>query len=195
MSILTFKVIQKGIQHQRCVQLTPPQYFSPDSDNHVKVVNHPLALNTQADDELSLAQRRSRRRIQLPIRLADFLPHSLTELPPDNVDHGNPEAASPQPLPFARRIIQTSKNAFGLFRKYTNRLPNHDPEELVDLASLTEIADDHDKGDDGQETLTSNPSFYPFPNKSSFQLSEWYWSDGAQKSQSSFKKMVGMIYN
>lgn len=40
---------------------------------------------------------------------------------------------------------------------------------------------------------TPNSAFYPFPNKSSFQLSEWYWSDGAQKSQKSFKKMVDIV--
>lgn len=125
------------------------------------------------------------------MRLRDFIPSALTELPQAALHEGTSPPASSQPL--TRRIINTSKNIFGLFRQYTTRIPNHDPEELVDLESLTETATRTDTTDDGQDIPASNSSFYPFPNKSSFQLSEWYWSDGAQKSQSSFKKMVGIV--
>jgi hypothetical protein len=37
-----------------------------------------------------------------------------------------------------------------------------------------------------------NP-FYPYPNESSFRLGEWYWSDGIQKSQESFTKLMKIV--
>lgn len=150
-------------------------------------------MNFEPENDHSLAQRRTRRKIQLPSRLKDFIPSSLPELPTEHLDYGIPQPAHPEPLPFTRRIINTTKNVFGLFRRYARRLPNHDPEELVDLASLTDLAADHIAVENRQGNPALQTSFYPFPNKSSFQLSEWYWSDGAQKSQSSFKKMVNIV--
>jgi hypothetical protein len=37
-----------------------------------------------------------------------------------------------------------------------------------------------------------NP-FYPYPNHSAFQLGDWYWNGGAQKSQASFKDLVDIV--
>lgn len=180
------------MHQQRYVQLTP-RASQHHSDNPLKLADQEGPLNAALHDNLSLAERRTRRRIQLPMRLTDFVPSSLTELTPETLADETPAPASPPSVPFARRVINTSKNVFGLFRRYTQRLPNHDPEEAVDLAELTDTAADHDPAKDDQEMPTFNNSFYPFPNQSSFQLSEWYWSDGAQKSQSSFKKMVDIV--
>jgi hypothetical protein len=92
-----------------------------------------------------------------------------------------------------RRICQvftSSLNAFGLFRRYEAvELPSHDPDEN---ALLTDIPDVQQSC----SPLTSTPSkhsFYPYPNHSSFRLGDWYWSNGAQKSQSSFKQLVDII--
>jgi hypothetical protein len=38
-----------------------------------------------------------------------------------------------------------------------------------------------------------NTSFYPYPNESSFRLGDWYWSEGARKSQNSFKQLVNIV--
>lgn len=168
-------------------------YLLYDANNQLQVINPPVELNTEPDDESSLAQRRSRRRIHLPIRLTDFMPSALVELPPAGHDNRTSPPPSPIHAPLARRIINTSRNLFGLFRQYTKRLPNHDPEEHVDLAGLTDTAAEHVPTEDIADIANSKRSFYPFPNKSSFQLSEWYWTDGAQKSQTSFKKMVGIV--
>lgn len=121
------------------------------------------------------------------------MPSALLELPQDNLDDAPSEPITPPPLPLARRLINTSKNLFGLFRRYTQRLPTHDPEELLDLEALTEDSADRTTSEASNQTPPFNQNFYPFPNQSSFQLSEWYWSDGAQKSQSSFKKMVNIV--
>jgi len=49
--------------------------------------------------------------------------------------------------------------------------------------------------DTPHDTLPNSPtdSYYPYPNRSSFLLGEWYWNDGANKSQSSFKHLLGIV--
>lgn len=37
--------------------------------------------------------------------------------------------------------------------------------------------------------------FYPYPNESSFQLGEWYWTGGPQKSHKSFSELLSIIGN
>lgn len=81
-------------------------------------------------------------------------------------------------------------------------MPTHDPEELVDLEALTESAAgskdavqvpggsiDIDK----EKTSVNDQSFYPFSNESSFCLTKWYWSSGAQKSHSSLHKLIDIV--
>lgn len=40
---------------------------------------------------------------------------------------------------------------------------------------------------------TTKTSFFPYPNQSSFLLGEWYWNNGAQKSQRDFKDLIGIL--
>jgi hypothetical protein len=89
-----------------------------------------------------------------------------------------------------RQVLTTSLNIFGLFRRYdVVQLPSHDPEENASLDDLSDIP----QACLSSPSDASRASFYPYPNSSSFRLGDWYWNDGAQKSQSSFKRLVDII--
>jgi hypothetical protein len=90
-----------------------------------------------------------------------------------------------------RQIFRSPRNAFGLFRKYcSGQPPSHDPEDNIELSDL---CDNQIDTSNTSQPLHSPNSFFPFPNESSFLLSEWYWNDGAQKSQESFNKLLGIV--
>jgi Plavaka transposase len=85
-----------------------------------------------------------------------------------------------------RRVLETSRNSFGLFRRYfSQRFPSHDPESEVDISSLSNIV--------GSETEPPIPAYGPYLNKNSFRLGEWYWNHGVQKSQADFKELVNIV--
>jgi hypothetical protein len=88
-----------------------------------------------------------------------------------------------------RRIFATQKNKYGLFRKFFGpKLPSHNPDEDVSLHDLSDIPEhSQSKSSDAKDR------FYPYPNASTFRLGDWYWNNGAQNSQSSFKKLVNII--
>jgi hypothetical protein len=80
---------------------------------------------------------------------------------------------------------------FGLFRRYcSDRPPFHDPEENIELSDLF---DRPTTAGSASQPLNSAKKFYPFPNESSFLLSEWYWNGGVQKSQESFNKLLDIV--
>jgi hypothetical protein len=89
-----------------------------------------------------------------------------------------------------RHIFQTTRNVFGLFRRYlSEKLPSHDPEEHNAPLDLTD-----------EPTVAASPhpadnrnAFDPFPNKSSFRLADWHWNHGIQKSRDSFKKLLSIV--
>ena len=149
------------------------------------------------DDDLSLAACRPRRQNrQLPKRFRDILPEPLPvaiHLP----SNPNPPAI-PSPTPpirsFTSRVGQffrTPRNVFGLFRQYcSDQPPSHDPEENIDLSDLSDFA----TGTAGtSQPHNGETDFYPFPNKSSFLLGQWYWNDGVQKSQESFNTLLSIV--
>jgi len=143
----------------------------------------------------SLAERRHRRSIILPKRFQDILPVPLPAPPTASVEPLDlPKSSSSSNNSLAsrmRRIFQTPRNVFGLFRRYcSDQPPSHDPEENVELSDLF----DHPTitGSTSQSLNNAN-KFYPFPNESSFLLSEWYWNDGVQKSQESFNKLLDIV--
>jgi hypothetical protein len=35
--------------------------------------------------------------------------------------------------------------------------------------------------------------YYPYPNRSSLELGNWYWNGGVQKSQQSFNELVNIV--
>ena len=86
----------------------------------------------------------------------------------------------------AHQIFRTPPNIFKLSRQYeTNNLPSYDPEEHVTLQDLSNIP---------LRSETSVPkTFYPYPNRSAFELGYWHWNGGVQKSKASFRELVDII--
>jgi len=159
------------------------------------------------ENNLSLAQRRPRRQDRrLPKRFRDILPEPLPSRPivvdpPSSPRPSSPIASAP-PSPLrgsslhllasrVGRIFRTPRNIFGLFRQYcSDKAPSHDPEGNVDLLDLS----DYSTSSDGSlEPQNNEHDFYPFPNKNSFLLGEWYWNHGIQKSRESFSDLLGIV--
>jgi hypothetical protein len=118
------------------------------------------------------------------------MPSISSPLPPDHQD-GTSESLDNSPSGVRdhrlRRFFETARNSFGLFRRYhAEVLPSHDPEGDLNILALSDIVDSGSKPD-------SHLSFGPFPNKSSFQLGDWYWNRGTQKSQRDFKELLNIV--
>jgi hypothetical protein len=93
-----------------------------------------------------------------------------------------------------RRILESAKNSFGLFRRYrSDKFPSHDPEGDIRESDLLDIVDVHTHEPASDPTPDPTPSYGPFPNKASFQLGDWYWNHGAQKSQEDFKALLDIV--
>jgi hypothetical protein len=85
------------------------------------------------------------------------------------------------------QFFTTQRNKFGLFRRYwSNSPPSHDPDGNVTPECLSDVPD-------SVQPAVSRDTFYPYPNRSSFQLGDWYWNGGAQKSHASFKDLVNIV--
>lgn len=161
-------------------------------------------LHTAAEDSsLSLAERRTRRlNRQLPKRFRDDVPQPLPLLPPEPaiyplVPASTPLIDSTSSRLRVRQTFTTTRNAFGLWRRYeTDTFPSHDPEERVDWQQFVDdplsYADQEDLEDASMSPSDQKP-FGPFPNKSAFLLGDWYWNHGSQKSQDNFRKLVAII--
>lgn len=145
------------------------------------------------DSQMSLVARKPwRKRLdrQLPKRYRDVLPQAPSSLPPSHISTTNsasvPRSHTDKPV----KIFTSSPNKFGLFRRYySDRILAHDPEEHVSLENLSDIPLQMATSD---LPLDLNP-FFPYPNRSSFVLGEWFWNGGVQKSHSSFKSLVDII--
>ena len=175
-------------------------------DNAQAIENDIVLL---AGDTRSLAERRPRRTNRLPARYRDMLPQ--TPPPPIAIRDFMPSSSEePSEFPSSRgsplgpallartlRFFTTLVNSFGLSRRYySDRLLTHDPEDATTLHHLTltsPATEDRVSGslDEGQESQI----FYPYPNKSSFLLGDWYWNGGIQKSKESFKKLIKIVGN
>ncbi|KAG6913316.1 hypothetical protein DXG01_007795 [Tephrocybe rancida] len=103
---------------------------------------------------------------------------------------GSPESNSlPETAP---EHLSSSRNLFGLFKTYgSTSVPSHDPDQKLSLLDLQDALED---------LLSSSPikslervsPYYPYPNKQSFELGNWFWNHGIQKSQSSFKDLLAI---
>jgi hypothetical protein len=94
---------------------------------------------------------------------------------------------------------------FGLSRQYYSvELPTHDPEEYIKLHDLSDqSADFQDLFDQSDRPTSENRNspqpkegespFYPFLNESSFRLGSWYWNNGIQKSNQSFRELLKIV--
>src|SRR5882762_4791242 len=154
---------------------------------------------------MSLAERRVPRKRQFPKRFTDFVPQPLRLLPPTSESCSLPStpigplpstspSLSPPPVPVSR-VLQTfctPRNGFGLFRRYHSvRLPSHDPEESIELQDL--INPVAVAGQTSSLPREANHTFYPFPNKNSFLLDNWYWNQGVQKSRNSLCDLLSVV--
>lgn len=168
-------------------------------------------------------------------RLVDILPQPIPSIlapcptPSTSVRNTEPAvlpATSSTPPPTNNLQTDTLPNIFGIFRRYHRRdLPSHDPEQLVNLETLSNIANSptasveelvsaavpaNTSGSSSAAKASMTPAyaradrtstndiipasaFYPYPNEASFQLGEWFWNQGIQKSHESFKGLLKII--
>jgi hypothetical protein len=78
---------------------------------------------------------------------------------------------------------------------FSSTPPSHDPETYVTIADLSFIpgsSDVNEKLDSPAAPLTDS-QYYPYPNRSSFRLGDWYWNQGVQKSQSDYMKLLEIL--
>ena len=154
-------------------------------------------------EDVSLALRRPRRQDrQLPKRFRDVLPQppptvplEIRDLPPDST--GRVVTSDERSALPVRTVFRTPPNVFGLVRQYfSSEPPSHDPEEYVTLADLSFIPGSHQANEEPHHVpaASSNDSqYYPYPNRSSFELGDWYWNQGVQKSQGDYKKLMDIL--
>ncbi|KAG2056121.1 hypothetical protein BDR06DRAFT_981565 [Suillus hirtellus] len=119
-------------------------------------------------------------------------PHMAESTLSSTTDHP-PTSDTSSLLSHTLHFFVTLPNTFGLSRRYYgNQLPTHDPEEVTTLENLTltpldQVSWDQNTGG-GDKNL-----FYPYPNKSSFLLGDWFWNGGLQKSHKSFRELLQII--
>jgi len=149
-------------------------------------------------DTLSVAERRPRcQNHQLPKQFRDILPLPLPTAPlgvspAASVSHK--EVSSQSPILSLPSVFRTPSNIFGLVQQYfTSTPPSHNPEEYVTLTDLLFIPGNSHKEPDLPTTSGSDAQYHPYPNRSSFQLGEWYWNQGVQKSQSDYMKLLKIL--
>jgi hypothetical protein len=157
------------------------------------------ALETDKDQGLSLAQRRSRR-IDVPMPLCYRQYEDMLPQPPPTVPSGYPVDPNPPETPtdafitsrssFQAPPFRTAKNVFGLVRQFFSSIPpSHDPEEVVTLQDISSVA----PAKPDSPTPPHNLTFHPYPNRSSFDLGNWYWNGTAQKSHQDFKQLIDIV--
>jgi hypothetical protein len=154
---------------------------------------------------IKTSERPRRLNRQLPKRFRDIPPESLPPLPPlvrvvdDAVSLPQPRAgpSSSQPVTsgsFLRKIFRTPRNTFGLVRQYfSETLPSHDPEEYLELQDLSD--EPVPVVLPTAQSLSDVKILFPYPNRSSFFLGDWYWNHGAQKSRDSFRRLISIVGN
>lgn len=149
-------------------------------------------------EDISLAQRRTRRQNrQLPLRFRDVLPLPPPTVPMEVRDHppestGSVITTDERPALPVRKIFRTPSNIFGLVRQYfSSEPPSHDPEEYITLADLSLLPGSPNVTEG--PTLSNDSQYHPYPNRSSFQLGDWYWNQGVQKSQGDFTKLLKIL--
>jgi hypothetical protein len=176
----------------------------------------PLQQPLVPDEELHSAQQTLRRtNHRLPLRFCDMLPECLLPLPPPEVFSAMQMASAPdsnnsvhlsQTIPPARsspqstrslyastcQLFRTQMNRFGLFHLYNTESPSHhDPED----PSLVKNIHPEPSGMQPSNKPGAENPYYPYPNKSVMRLGNWYWNEGAQKSNESFKQLLHIVGN
>ncbi|KAG0702400.1 hypothetical protein DFH29DRAFT_999350 [Suillus ampliporus] len=153
-------------------------------------------------DDTSLAQHRPRRQNrQLPKRFRDVLPQPPPTVPLEVCERlaesaGSLVASEERPDSPVCAVFRTPQNIFGLVRQYfSSKVPSHDPEEYVTIADLSFIPRNPqaDEEPHAHAASISNSQYHPYPNRSSFELSDWYWNQGLQKSRGDYAKLLEIL--
>ena len=142
---------------------------------------------------------------RLPERFRDNLLQPLTSLPPD-VTQSHPSSTSDPPSASSSispsptnqnpilKFFWLTCNFFGLSHQYySESLLLHNPEENLELVDWSDAL--HPVDSPGNIPASSTELYYPYPNKTSLLLGKWYWNNGYQKSQQSFKDLLGIFGN
>jgi hypothetical protein len=147
----------------------------------------------------SLAERRTRREHRLlpkryrdiaPEPLAPLLPPGLQDMPASTqagatAPQSLSPSSSPAPTPLVRKILQSPRNMFGLFRRYhATGFPIHDPCEHITPDDLNISPD---------LSSTSPHDYSPYPNVNSYLIGKWYWDGGEKKSQASLQDLIKIV--
>jgi hypothetical protein len=161
----------------------------PEADVHLTMMGHrPWNLRRFCRQ----LPRRFRNELPQPPLPPLPLPHSATPLQ-DADSQADPDNAAGVRANVrnichrASQFFTTQRNKFGLFRRYSsNSPPSHDPDGNTTPEDLSDMPD-------SAQSAVSHDTFYPYPNRSSFQLGDWYWNGGEQKSHASFKDLVKIV--
>lgn len=191
-----------------------------------------------ADDEPSPTSHRPSRLIRLPKRFQDFvssgpkrtkkpqnvLPAAQAGLPPDasSPSPRSSRAASSPPSTSApedegaRASLDSSKNAFGLFRRFFGqKFPAHDPDAVWDDGSCADSEGEDDFEHDElrriaiaianssihranilhneDENASDHNPFYPYPNYSAYRLGQWFHNGAKLKSKSELRSLLDIL--
>ncbi|KAG1803419.1 uncharacterized protein BJ212DRAFT_1487020 [Suillus subaureus] len=189
-----------SIANQYCEPEVAPLPAQPPSGGGIVPLDHERDID--GGEDISLAQRRPQHQnCQLPLRFRDVLPQPLPMVPME-VRAQPPESVgsvvtSAQPLTVrAHTVFHTLPNIFGLVHQYFSlQLPSHNPEEYTTLTDLSFIPGSPQVPDQPYPfaASSSKSQYYPYPNRSSFQLGDWYWNQGVQKLQSDYTKLLEIL--
>ena len=124
---------------------------------------------------------------------------SLAEAEPLNLSPPSTHESVPcedlrVPSPLPRQKIKTQLNSFGLFRLYDkDSLPINDPDMATSLDEVDAPALHNNISQPLEIVASGDDPFYPYPNEASLLLGDWYWNQGHQKSQASFRMLLDII--
>lgn len=114
---------------------------------------------------------------------------------PPSVNTANPRTST-NTSPSSPGFL-TDLNVFRLRKRfYHDTPPRHDPDEA--LSTIDRYDSTHHSGSgsgeggDGKDN-SDELSFEPFPNCSSFELGEWFYGQGTQKSLKDFKALIDVL--
>jgi hypothetical protein len=166
-------------------------------EDSMDVLHHPNFEGGDGDEEnMSLAQRRPRCQNRwLPQRFRDVLPQPPPTAPPEVRDLlpqsvGYIFSSEDRPGLPACLVFRTPANIFRLVcQNFCAMPPSHDPEEYMTMADLSFIPE----APQAQSTTSNISLYHPYLNRSSFQLGNWYWNQGLQKSQAEYAKLLDIM--
>lgn len=178
----------------------------------------PVNCSPEDDSDLEqcIATRKRARTRNLPLRFRDgapdrprpvrnrndILPQDLAGLPPPNFisaptcSSRSMDEATSRPL----KAAESSKNSFGLFRRYLGAaFPSHDPDTGLTAALSRKIDGRVDSLDSDPHPATSllecdsSKLYGPYPNETAYVLGSWQNNGNTMKSKGEFMKLVTLL--